>query len=61
MDTVNQSYLSIYDILDKDVVLEAKLESILEDLERYEDLQRKMEAAEVSRVEEFARIQDENV
>ena len=48
MATVNQSYLSIYDILDKDVVLEAKLESALEDLERHEELRRKMEATEAA-------------
>ena len=57
---MNQSYLSIYDILDKDVVLEAKLESALEDLERHEELRRKMEAAKVAYIEEFARIRDEN-
>ena len=57
---MNQTYLSIYDILDKVTVLETRLESALENLERYEELQRKMEATEVSRVEEFSKIRDEN-
>ena len=60
MATINQIYLSIYDILDKVTVLETKLESTLEDLERHEELWRKMEAVEVSWVEEFAKIRDDN-
>ena len=56
---MNQYYMSIYDILDKDVILEAKLASPLEDLERHEELRRKMKAAEASREKEFTRIRDE--
>ena len=60
MAAMNQTYLSIYDILDKVTVLETRLGFTLEDLESHEELQRKMEAVEVSQVEEFAKIRDKN-
>ena len=60
MAAINQTCLSIYDILDKVTVLETKIESALEDLERHKELRRKMEAIEASLVEEFAKIQDKN-
>ena len=60
MAAMNQTYLSIYDILDKVTVLETRLGFTLEDLESHEELQRKMEAVEVSQAEEFAKIRDKN-
>ena len=57
---MNRTFLSIYDIIDKVAVLETRLESTLEDLKRHEELRRKMEAAKASRVEEFAKIRDNN-
>ena len=60
MAAINQTCLSIYDILDKVTVLETKIESALEDLERHKELRRKMEAIKASRVEEFAKIRDKN-
>ena len=57
---LNQTYLVIYNVLDNVTVLEAKHQSVLEDLERNEEFWRRMEATEASRVEEFAKIQDEN-
>ena len=42
---MNQPYMSIYDILDKETVLETKLVSASEDLESHEELYRKMEVA----------------
>ena len=57
---MNQTYLHIYDILDNTEVLEAKLQSALEDLRRNKESVRRMETAEASRVEEFAKIREEN-
>ena len=57
---MNQTYISIYDTLDNTTVLEAKLQSTLEDLGRNEELWRKMEAAKVSQVEKISKIRDEN-
>ena len=57
---MNHTCLMIYDVLDNVMVLEAKFDSTLEDLERNEESRMRMEAVEASRVEEFARIQDKN-
>ena len=60
MAAVNQTYLVVYDILENIAILEAKLQSTLEDLERNEESWRRMEAAEASQAEEFAKIKTEN-
>ena len=60
MAAMNQTYLTIYDVLDSIEVLEAKLQSTLEDLERNNESMTRMEAIEASQVEEFAKIWDEN-
>ena len=57
---MNHTCLMIYDVLDNAMVLEAKFDSTLEDLERNEESRMRMEAVEASRGVEFARIQDEN-
>ena len=44
-------------VLDNVAILEAKLQSALEDLERNEESQRRMEVAEASWVQEFAKDQ----
>ena len=48
---MNQTYLHVYDILDNAEILEAKLQSALEDLERNEESMRRLEATKASRVE----------
>ena len=50
--------MSMYDTLDKAILMEAQLQSALESSERNEELQKQMEAAEASRVKEFARMRD---
>ena len=60
MATLNQTYLIIYDVLENVVVLEAKLQSALEDLEWNEESRRRMEAVEASRAKKFVKIMDGN-
>lgn len=58
MAATNETYVSMYDTLDKAILMEAQLQSALESSERNEELQKQMEAAEASRVKEFARMRD---
>ena len=60
MAAMNQNYLHICDVLDNIKVLEAKLQSTVEDLRRNEESVRRMEAVEAYQVKEFAKFWDEN-
>ena len=60
MASMNKTYMHMYDVLDNVEVLEAKLQSALEDLGRNEESMKRMEAIEASRVEEFAKSWNEN-
>ena len=53
---MNKTYLHVYDILDNAEVLEAKLQSTLEDLERNEESVRRLATVKASRVEELPKF-----
>ena len=56
---MNESYLSMYDIIDQAKITEGQLESTLSKLKDNEDLIKLMKAIEITQVEELSRLREE--